>query len=101
MVKQKVTNSCLIIDSENLLSTYYFSYFCLLAANKIIMLLANKKFPGCLGGLVKCLILDFCSGHDLKVGHEIVPLVSLSMEPAWDLSLSLSAPPLLILSQNK
>ena len=60
---------------------------------------------------VKCLILDFGSGHDLT-GHESEPCVGLcadSAEPAWDsLSPSLSAPPpalvyprFLFLSQNK
>ena len=62
--------------------------------------------------LVKCLTLDFSSGHDLTV-CEMEPHIGLcadSAEPAWDsLSPSLSAPPLLMLvlsrslslSQNK
>ena len=56
--------------------------------------------------LVKCLTLDFGSGHDLTV-HEIELLIGLcanSVEPTWDtLSPSLSAsPPLMFsLSQNK
>ena len=60
--------------------------------------------------LVKCLTLNFGSGHDLMV-HEIethIGLWSDSVEPAWDslsLSLSLSAPfphlHMLSLSQNK
>ena len=48
--------------------------------------------------LVKCLILDFSSGHDLTV-YEMEPRIRLcadSAEPAWDsLPPSLSAPPLL------
>ena len=56
--------------------------------------------------LVKRLTLDFGSGHDLTI-HELEPVIGLCagrVEPAWDfLSLSLSAPPLLMLSlsQNK
>ena len=62
--------------------------------------------------LVKCLTLDFSSGHDLTV-CETEPHVGLcadGAEPAWDsFSPSLSAPPLLMLvlscslslSQNK
>ena len=49
--------------------------------------------------LVKHLALDFSSGHDLTV-CKIEPHVWLcadSEEPAWD-SLSLSTPPLLVLS---
>ena len=55
---------------------------------------------------VRCLTLDFGSGHDLMF-CEIEPCVGLcagSVEPAWDsLSPSLSACPLLMLSfsQNK
>ena len=57
---------------------------------------------------VKCLTLDFGSGHDLTV-HEIKPCIGLctdSPEPAWDsLSLSLPLPHLcalsLSVSQNK
>ena len=55
---------------------------------------------------VKCLTLNFGSGHDLT-GHEFKPCVGLcadSEKPAWD-SLSLSAPPQLVhalcLSQSK
>ena len=50
---------------------------------------------------VKCLTLDFSSGHDLTI-CEFEPHVRLSadnVEPAWDslsLSPSLSAPPLLV-----
>ena len=48
--------------------------------------------------LVKCLTLDFGSGHDLIV-HEFEPHIGLctdSMETPWDsLSPSFSAPPLL------
>ena len=59
---------------------------------------------GHLRGSVKCLTLDFGSGHDFMV-HGIEPcdrLCAHSVEPAWD-SLSPSAPLLLALalSQNK
>ena len=54
--------------------------------------------------LVKCLSLDFSSGHDLTV-HKIEPCIRLhadSTEPAWDsLSPSLYASPSIYLSQNK
>ena len=53
---------------------------------------------------VKLPTLDFSSGHDLMV-PEIEPRVGLcadSVEPGWDsVSLSLSAPPLFSLSQNR
>ena len=50
--------------------------------------------------LVKCLTLDITLGHDPRV-VELSPALGsmLSMDLAWDsLSLSLSAPPQLILS---
>ena len=53
--------------------------------------------------LVKCLTLNFGSGHDLMVGgmEPRVRLYTDSMEPAWDsLSLFLSAPPALMLSPS-
>ena len=54
--------------------------------------------------LVKCLTLDFSSGHDLMV-CEFKPHIGLcadSVAPAWDsLSPSLSAPPMLAPSLSK
>ena len=62
----------------------------------------NSNFGGTwVAQLAKCLTLDFSSGHDLTVhGFETcVGLCADSAEPGWDsVSLSLSAPPLCILS---
>ena len=55
----------------------------------------ERKVLGHLGGSVKCLTLDFSSGHDLTV-HEFKPRIVLytdSADPAWEsLSLPLSPP---------
>ena len=53
---------------------------------------------------LKCLTLDFHSDHDITVrefGLRIRPCAD-SLDPAWDsLSLSLSTPPLLVLSLSQ
>ena len=52
-----------------------------------------KSFQGCLAGSVKCLTLDFGSGHDF-MANDLKPhfwLCAESAEPAWDpLSIHLS-----------